>query len=71
MNINLMKQLAKIPGYEGLNKMIQAVEMGGCPFCGNIVTTDEFATWNALYKREFNISGTCKPCQDKTFGSPE
>jgi hypothetical protein len=65
MNINIMKQVAHL--HPSMKDMVQAVEMGGCPFCKSIVTTDQFSTWDALSQREFRISGICKPCQDKFF----
>jgi hypothetical protein len=68
MNIELMKNAADQLGCDELKEMVEVVEMGGCPLCQTIVTTDEFSKWDALTQKEFGISRMCKNCQDKMFG---
>lgn len=38
-----------------------------CRFCGGEIKSGEFR--DDLSAREFNISGMCQSCQDKTFGA--
>jgi len=43
------------------------VDDSKCPFCGKVIHPNaEFR--DDLSRREFNISGLCQDCQDKTFG---
>ena len=46
-------------------KEVKRIEARQCPFCGERVFLDEFR--DALSVREYNISGLCQKCQDKTF----
>jgi hypothetical protein len=71
MNINIMKEVARQSGSSELMDMVNRAEAGGCPMCGDAITTDEFSTWDALTQKEFRISGMCKTCQDKFFGEDE
>ncbi len=59
MNADLMRKA-------GFNEEVDAVEAGKCPFCKKPVKMSEFR--DELSKREFQISGLCQSCQDKTFG---
>lgn len=45
---------------------IERMEHGRCPICGDLIDTDDFE--DELSIREFQISGMCQKCQDKTFG---
>tara|TARA_Y100000031_G_C7897286_1_gene237897 strand:+ start:98 stop:316 length:219 start_codon:yes stop_codon:yes gene_type:complete len=37
-----------------------------CPFCGKDVANGTFK--DEVSRKEFNISGLCQSCQDRTFG---
>jgi len=59
MNKNLMKQM-------GFTKEVERVENSRCPLCNKKINKEtEFK--NDLSKREFDISGLCQTCQDKSF----
>lgn len=47
-------------------EVVKNLKESKCPFCGHDVKEDEFR--DNLSKREFQISGLCQSCQDKTFG---
>ena len=49
----------------GYNKEVDLVENGQCPICECIV--DESLFVSETEKKEFEISGLCKDCQDKIF----
>lgn len=50
----------------GIGKVVETVEKGNCPFCGEHVNLDEFR--DELSRKEFQISGICQKCQDDFFG---
>ena len=50
----------------GLGDFIEAVEQNKCPFCQKNIVIKDFK--DPLSLREFEISGLCQECQDKTFG---
>lgn len=50
----------------GFEKGVKRVENGRCPFCGKVVSWEEFR--DAESEREFWISGLCQACQDAFFG---
>lgn len=50
----------------GMDKEVNAVEVGDCPFCGERVDVAHFR--DSLSKKEFTISGLCQACQDDVFG---
>jgi hypothetical protein len=39
--------------------------------CGRQLTQEEVEEWDRLTLKEYTISGMCKDCQDKFFGSDE
>ena len=46
---------------------VELVKQNKCPFCKKDIDVEtEFR--DSLSKREYNISGLCQKCQDKTFG---
>lgn len=49
-----------------LGKMAEQASLGFCPFCGNPVSDEDFR--DEISRKEFEISGLCQKCQDKTFG---
>ena len=59
VNQEIMKKM-------GFEKEVNAVIKKQCPFCGKPVKLEDFT--DRLSKREFQISGICQKCQDKTFG---
>jgi len=66
-NFNKMK-LEKQTQLEKLfPEEINALKQNKCPFCKKEINVEkEFR--DSLSKKEFNISGLCQTCQDKTFG---
>jgi hypothetical protein len=50
-------------GQEGVNRL----NAGNCPCCGPENKTFR----DALSRKEYEISGLCQVCQDKTFGTGE
>lgn len=50
----------------GFEKEAEALERGDCPTCGKKIDATSFK--DAGSKKEFEISGMCQECQDKTFG---
>ena len=48
-----------------LQEMHTKRENGQCPFCGKDMRNPKFKDEKS--RREFNISGICQECQDKTF----
>lgn len=60
MNEKIMKAL-------GFDKELEAAKHGFCPICKKPV--GEFRDRESV--KEFNISGMCQACQDKTFGGEE
>ena len=59
MNKDLLKSA-------GFGKEVEKVEHGFCPLCSQAVDGSLFVT--ELDKKEYKISGICKPCQDNVFG---
>ncbi len=59
MNKEIMKNA-------GFKEEVKNVEEGKCPFCKKVVLASSFR--DNLSRKEFNISGLCQDCQDKTFG---
>lgn len=57
MNKEIMEKL--FPG------AIKRIEKGQCSICSEKIKSDEFRDEVSL--REFQISGMCQSCQDKTF----
>ena len=55
----------KIMKATGFSREVALVEHGLCPFCRCSVNAEEFR--DKLSLREFEISGLCQNCQDKTF----
>lgn len=51
--------------------MYEQVVQGKCPFCGKVITTEDFKDLDEIYTREFKISGICPKCQDEVFKEPE
>jgi len=49
----------------GFREEVAAVSSGKCPFCKKPVDVTAFKDERS--KREFTISGICKPCQDGFF----
>ena len=45
---------------------VDAVEAKKCPFCAKPINDSDFK--NDVSRREYEISGICQKCQDKTFG---
>lgn len=60
MNENIMKAL-------GFSKEMEDIKNGKCPFCGKVITENDFENRSEIYKREFKISGLCPNCQDSIF----
>ena len=58
MNIEIMKAM-------GFGKEVEEVSKGICPFCHKQINIKDFR--DNLSKKEYNISGLCQLCQDKTF----
>jgi hypothetical protein len=48
----------------GFKEEMDTIAQGKCPFCEKEIT--EFR--DELSKKEWEISGLCQLCQDKTFG---
>jgi len=60
MNKDIMRRM-------GFGKQVDAVEEGNCPLCGKAIHPNtEFKDESS--RREYDISGLCQACQDKTFG---
>jgi len=59
MNEEIMRKL-------GFGKEVDATKQNKCPICGETIVLDNFK--NSLSRKEFQISGMCQSCQDKTFG---
>lgn len=51
----------------GLEKEVEAVEHGYCPFCKTIIKPEDFK--DELSRKEFRVSGLCQSCQDEMFGA--
>ena len=50
----------------GFGEQVDRVKQNKCPFCPNIITgRQDFK--NDLSWKEYQISGFCQECQDKTF----
>ena len=49
----------------GLGDHVKAMEDGKCPLCLKPIIIGDFRDLISL--REFEISGMCQVCQDKTF----
>jgi len=47
-------------------EQIELVRQNCCPLCGLPIDKDSFR--DSLSQKEFEISGICQKCQDKTFG---
>lgn len=60
MNEKLMRAV-------GLDKEMDLVAVGKCPFCKQVVSIADFK--DALSKKEYLISGLCQKCQDDFFSS--
>ena len=45
--------------------MVKLIEEGKCPTCGELVKIGKFT--DPLSVEEFQISGLCADCQNKTF----
>lgn len=58
MNKEMMKKL-------GLKACVDCFEHGFCPVCRRPVSND---FRDELSRKEYQISGLCQECQDKTFG---
>ena len=50
----------------GFNKEIDRIEAKKCPFCGKTIDLKAFRS--QADRREYDISGLCQKCQDRTFG---
>lgn len=59
MNKEIMKSV-------GLEEFLKRIESGSCPTCDKLIVIKNFRDLSSL--REFEISGMCQECQDKTFG---
>lgn len=59
MNSQIMKAV-------GFGQEVEDVSNGRCPFCKKDVAESDFC--DAISLKEFQISGLCQKCQDKTFG---
>ena len=59
MNKDIMKKA-------GFDKEVEHVSHRRCPFCH--IDIDPLAFRDDISRKEFNISGLCQTCQDKTFG---
>jgi transcription initiation factor IIE alpha subunit len=44
---------------------LDLINEGKCPVCGEEVEREDFK--DELSRKEFDISGLCQGCQDKTF----
>lgn len=51
---------------EALKVMFEKRAKGLCPTCGDKINPNGFR--DDVSRREFDISGMCQNCQDKTFG---
>lgn len=52
----------------GFETEVNRKNVGKCPFCGKEVDPDAEFAEDPLGKKEFDISGICKKCQDSVFG---
>lgn len=50
---------------EGYDRKTQ----GKCATCGKDITQDELDSFEPIEWKEYKISGTCKACQLKVFGT--
>jgi hypothetical protein len=50
----------------GYEMQIVRIEDGKCPFCAEPIDPDEFR--DSVSRHEYELSGVCQKCQDKTFG---
>ncbi len=46
-------------------EIVEDYQNGICPFCKQKINSDNFK--DELSHREYEISGLCQKCQDKTF----
>lgn len=54
----------------GFDNEVENIEAGKCVFCGSTKTSaEDFRDFMSYH--EFQISGICQECQDKTFIDPE
>jgi hypothetical protein len=58
MNENILRAL-------GMEKELERVKSGRCPFCGKPVRVEDFRDEGS--RREHTISGLCQRCQDEVF----
>ena len=50
----------------GFDKELKKIEQGLCPFCDKKIKEGEFKDEKS--EKEFELSGLCQKCQNKTFG---
>jgi len=55
----------KLLQLNGFKKETIRILNNKCPFCACVINKDSFK--DELSKKEFEISGLCQKCQDKTF----
>lgn len=60
------REILKMCGFED---EVNDVDSGRCPFCKLTVRSTDFT--DDLSLKEFQLSGLCQECQDKTFCSEE
>ena len=53
----------------GFGREVMLSDNDRCPFCKKVIDFDSFK--DALSRKEFDISGLCQICQDKTFTEDE
>lgn len=56
------KEIMRILGF---GAEVKDIEQGHCPICKSPIDTTTFQ--DAISLREFQISGMCQNCQDKSF----
>jgi len=71
------RQMKQALRQAGLGEQVERAEKGLCPFCSKTVAyhnqlflllIDAAEFRDDLSRKEFEISGLCQTCQDKTFG---
>ena len=53
----------------GFGDEVDKVKAGNCSLCGAVVKPEDFK--DQASRAEFEISGLCQACQDKTFDGEE
>lgn len=66
VNSKILKMNKEIMKAFGFSKQVKLFEDQKCPFCTKDIDPEKDFR-DQLSKREFEISGLCQECQDKTF----